>query len=112
MRITLTAVICALLFAVTTACQEIQWREITIESTHAGMEVSRDLRLVVESHNGLIISRKQRVNPQLVNNLVDSLTSQVLPAPTPSNLGMTDGWLKQNVPTALEGPLTRKFCSK
>lgn len=108
MRITLTASICALLFAVTTGCQEIQWREIAIESRHAGMEVSRDLRLVVESHNGVIVSGNHRVNPQLVNNLVDSLTSQVLPAPTPSNLGVTDAWLKQNVPSPLEGATNQK----
>jgi hypothetical protein len=88
MRIILTAVICPLLFAVTTTCQEIQWREITIESRHAGMEVSRDLRLVIESHNDVIFSGKHRVNPRLVKKLIDSLTSQALPAPTPSNLGI------------------------
>lgn len=108
MRITLTAVICPLLFAVTTACQEIQWREITIESRHAGMEVSRDLRLVIESHNDVIVSGKHRVNPRLVNKLIDALTSQMLPAPTPSNLGITDAWLKQNVPTPLEGTPSQK----
>jgi hypothetical protein len=108
MRITLTAVICALLFAVSTTCQEIQWREITIESRHAGIEVSRDLKLVIQSHNGVIVSGKHRVNPRLVNKLVDSLTSQMLPAPTPSNLGITDAWLNQNVPTALEGTPSQK----
>jgi hypothetical protein len=67
MRVTLAAVICALLFAVATASQELPWREITIESKHAGMEASRDLRLVIESQNGVIVSGKHRVNAQLVD---------------------------------------------
>jgi hypothetical protein len=108
MRMILAALICGLLLAVATACQEIPWREITIESRHAGIEVSRDLRLVIESQNGVIVSSKRRVNPQLVNKLIDSLTSQILPAPTPNNLGITDAWLKRNAPTPLEGTPNQK----
>ena len=72
------------------------------------MKVSGDLRLVVESRNGGIVSGKRRVNPQLVNKLFNSLSSETLPAPTPSNLGITDTWLKQNVPTPLEGAANQK----
>jgi len=64
MRIVPT-VLCALFFATTTACQEIKWREITIESRHAGLEISRDLTLVIQSHNGVIVSGKRTIEPQL-----------------------------------------------
>lgn len=103
MRITMAVAVSTLLFAVTATCQEIQWREITIESRHGGLEISRDFRMVIESHNGVIVSGKHSVNPQLVNKLIDSLTSPILPAPTPSNLGITEAWLKGNVPDLLEG---------
>jgi hypothetical protein len=72
------------------------------------MEVSRDLRLVIQTHDGVIVSGKHRVNPRLVNTLIDSLTAQMQPAPTSSNLGITDAWLKQNVPTPLEGTPRQK----
>lgn len=108
MRISLTTVVCALLLCATTKCQEIKWREITIESRHGGLEVSRDLRLVIESHNDVIVSGRHGINPDLVKKLIASLTSPMLPAPTPSNLGITDAWLKQNVPTLLEGAANQK----
>jgi hypothetical protein len=103
MRIPLAAVICALFFAVTTACQEIPWREITIESGWGDLAQSQNLKLVIAPKNGAILLDKHRVDPKLVDALIASLTSTVQAAPTPSNLGITQNWLEQNVQTPQEG---------
>jgi len=103
MRITSAALICALFFAVTTPCQEIPWREITIESRWGGLVKPQNLKLVIAPKNGAILLGKQRVDPKLVDDLIASLTSTVQAAPTPSNLGITENWLERNVQTPQEG---------
>jgi len=103
MRITLTAAICALFFAVTTTCQEIPWREITIESRWGGLAEPQNLKLVIAPKNGAILLGKQRVDPKLVDSLIASLTSRVQAAPTPNNLGITQNWLARNVQIPPEG---------
>ena len=103
MRITLAAVICALFFAVTTACQEIPWREITIESRWGGLAQPENLKLVIAPKNGAILLGKHRVDPKSVDALIASLTSTVQAAPTPSNLGITQNWLERNVQIPQEG---------
>lgn len=103
MRITLAAVICALFFAVTTTCQEIPWREVTIESKWVGLAQSQNLKLAIVSMNGAVLSGKHRVRRKLVDDLIASLTSKVEAAPTPGNLGITENWLKRNVQPPQEG---------
>jgi hypothetical protein len=108
MRTTLAAVIGMLLPFVATTCQEIPWHAITIESRHAGLEMSRDQSLVIEFKDGVILARKQKVSPQLVNELISSLNSQAVTVPTLGSLGITEAWLKENVPTLLEGTPNQK----
>jgi hypothetical protein len=103
MRITLAAVICALFLTVTTACQEIPWREITIESRWGGLAQPRNLKLVFAPKNGATLLGKHRVDPKLVDALMKSLTLTVQTAPTPSNLGITENWLERNVQAPREG---------
>jgi hypothetical protein len=103
MRITLAAVICALFLSITTACQEIAWREITIESSWGGLAQPQNLKLVIVPKNGAILLDKHRVDPKLIDALMTSLTSTVQTAPTPSNLGITENWLERNVQAPPEG---------
>ena len=103
MRKILAAAICALLFAATTTCQEIGWREITIESRWVGLAQAQNLKLVIAPPNGAILLGKHRIDPKLVDDLIGSLTSKVQAVPTPSNLGMTQNWLERNAETSQEG---------
>jgi hypothetical protein len=56
MRSIFAAVICMFLLFIASTCQEIPWHEITIESRHAGLEMSQDLNLVIKSKNGVVVA--------------------------------------------------------
>ncbi|MGO9589212.1 MAG: hypothetical protein ACLP3K_04090 [Candidatus Acidiferrales bacterium] len=99
MRLTPAAFICVLFFAVPTTCQEIPWREITIESRWGGLAQSQDLKIVMTAKHGAIVVGKHRIDPKLVDALIASLKSTAQAAPTPSNLGLTQNWLERNVQT-------------
>lgn len=91
-----TIVIYLALFALTTPCQQPAWREITIDSRWGGLGPSEILTLVIESRDGVVYVGKDAMNSKLVDALVSSLSSSSLPAPTPTNLGVTSDWLERN----------------
>ncbi len=82
--------------ALAAPCQQPAWREITIESRWGGLGPSENLKLVIETRKGVVYLGKNAVDPKLVDELLSSLSSPTLPAPTLINLGVTSNWLKRN----------------